>query len=697
MLPTDPSPDDRSPRNARSRILCCCLASLLVLAAVPASALPPPPVTEGRPFHSEDRLVVAYVFGWYTATTGQTLGVWHPLEGRAEWDGSVAFWKRQVKDMMDANIDLIYVHVIYIFTEERANLFRALQELRKQGYQVPQIAPWFGPAFTFHPGHLGPIDLCDPSDRDLFMDQVEGFYLSYYAVDPSAAPFLATMDGKPMLAMWSWGTRVSNPQCLPRATFESELFARLGPGFADGVYFASIAPPNGFDWSDEYNRAFVGYTGGYSLVNAHLAVLKPGQWDLLDRFLARQGGAGFSAGWDELLATPGLRQIRIESWNEYTEGTGIFEGDPSQAYWQEDGYIFHPDTWGPTPRLFIDLTAEKATVFNDVPELDAVLPHADPLPSTLELGETASVQVVARNTGDTAWRGDAGFSLMLDWGDGFAEVFPLDDGQHEIDQRDDPLFAGQGGYGGVFRGRPIVLTVEVAAPTISGLYRPRWSMARDGVPFGAASEQVVQVGEASACATPVVTGTVAATLSLGAYGNNYFCGDLGDPARTADFVCRQLGYRGALSHTTAPEPPGAFCAYKTEADTPNFGLSGNWGHGSRVITETRCAPSSCGIAVFPTTVHSTLGIGAYGDNGFCGDLGDPGRTADFVCTRKGFDRTLGYRTGPEVSSNFCAYKTEADSPHFGLSGNWGHGDEELVEVRCLGGGRETRRALRAQR
>ena len=235
--------------------------------------------------------------------------------------------------MMDANIDLIYIHLIHTFDAERTNLYQALYELRMEGYQVPQVAPWLNPNIVFHPLFLGPIDLCIPADLDLFMEQYVDFYEAYWQVDPAGTPFLATIDGKPVLSTWARGTRVSGPECLPRSVFESKLEDSLGSYFQNGVYFASIAQPHGFDWADEYNRSFVGYTGGSFLIDGHVAVLKPGFWDLLDRYFARDGGSSYVNGWNQLLSNTMLRQIQIESWNEYTEGTGIFEADPTMAYW----------------------------------------------------------------------------------------------------------------------------------------------------------------------------------------------------------------------------------------------------------------------------------------------------------------------------------------------------------------------------
>src|SRR5262245_11178870 len=172
------------------------VALALVLTASSLGASSP-----GRPFTSGDRIVSLYMFHWFEPNAGQTQGVWHPIEGRASWDGSVAFWKRQVKDIMDSGVDLIYVHVIPYHVQSRANFFQALYELRAAGYRIPQIAPWIDPAITYF--NRCCYDFANAADRDHFTQNfLTYFYEPYHAAnpDPDADSFLATMDGKPMMA-----------------------------------------------------------------------------------------------------------------------------------------------------------------------------------------------------------------------------------------------------------------------------------------------------------------------------------------------------------------------------------------------------------------------------------------------------------------------------------------------------------------
>src|ERR671916_489401 len=88
-------------------------SAVLLLAAAGVRAATVPPLYSANPsFQLNSRITSTTVFHWYSANDGQLAGPWRPAEGRAAWDGSVNFWKRQIKDIMDANVDLMYVHLV---------------------------------------------------------------------------------------------------------------------------------------------------------------------------------------------------------------------------------------------------------------------------------------------------------------------------------------------------------------------------------------------------------------------------------------------------------------------------------------------------------------------------------------------------------------------------------------------------------
>lgn len=460
---------------------CIGLVSILLLAA--STALSRDPLgTPGRSFTSSDRTVGAYVFHWYTPTDGQTHGVWKPREGRLKWDGSVDFWRRQLKDVMDANIDIIYVHLIDRFEPQRVNLFEALGRLRAEGYDPPAVVPFLDPAVTFHglPEHQPPVDMTVRADCLRLVEQYVRFFTQYASVnrDPHAVSYVGTMDGRIMLDIWSVAPpHVLRKEALQRGQVEAYLRHRLGDHFAAGVFMSSLIPDDaGLAWSDERHRSFVGYTGAHFLKDRNVVALKPGHYDTLDRFLPRNGGAGYAAAWDEIIADPALTRVLIESWNGYTEGTGMYEVDNLKADLRDPRYKPHQDTWGPHPRTYIDITAEKAARFNTVPDLDARFLFHD-LPKYMEPGARAAVRCVVRNQGDTAWTAAAGFHLRQENSDKYffhPEPLRLDDSKNEIPR-----------YGGVFRGRPVSFAFQIRAPQSPGAIRTRWRMhGPDGNPFG---------------------------------------------------------------------------------------------------------------------------------------------------------------------------------------------------------------------
>lgn len=470
-------------RATRRTVPAFCVFLYAAAALLPACA---------RDFRSTDRLVALSVFHWYTSTEGQTQGVWHPLEGRAAWDGTPAFWRRQVKDMMDANADLLFIHLIDRFDEQRFHLFQALGELRREGYRIPALAPFFDPAITFYgpPDHQPPVDLSLPADRERFLAEYVRFYREYQSANPDADAWepIATLNGRPMLNTWAVGPhRVLNKDVLTRDDLESYLARELGGPFKNGVFMITLIPQDGFVWADAFNRAFVGYTGDYVLFDGICAAIKPGQWDTLDRFLARNGGAGYTEAWERILAHPEVRLAIVESWNEYTEGTGIYEATPS-ANLSEPGYRPHEDTWGPSPRTYIDLTAAAAAQFNMHPPRDAAFTRFT-IPDRLPPGATGELQVRVLNLGDSEWSAAAGYALAP--ANATAERFgiapaPVDDASHEVPR-----------YGGVFRGRPVDFVLSATAPLVPGRYELALQMrhAATGA-FGPRLVHPVLVGEA---------------------------------------------------------------------------------------------------------------------------------------------------------------------------------------------------------
>jgi len=143
----------------------------------------PPLYTQGDTFNLNSHIVSTSVFCWYTSAGGQLSGPWLPLEGRANWTGETDWWKKQIKQIMTANIDVLYVHLIPQMEQQRVNLFRALSEMRAQGYDVPKIAPFLDPLITWNIYGTTP-DLATTAGKDEFVGEYIRFLNSISASIP---------------------------------------------------------------------------------------------------------------------------------------------------------------------------------------------------------------------------------------------------------------------------------------------------------------------------------------------------------------------------------------------------------------------------------------------------------------------------------------------------------------------------------
>jgi hypothetical protein len=220
--------------------------------------------------------------------------------------------------------------------------------------------------------------------------------------------------------------------------------------------------------------------------------ITPGFWNPVSNtwYLPRAGGVSYDAAWGTAQAARALvDHLYIDSWNETGEGSGIFAA-LVRSYTAADSSSCgtwvnrHDEAWGPTPRHYIETTATRAALWNDVPEDDAALVAHD-LPATLAQGERRLVTVVMRNAGDRAWTAGAGDGLVVTQGTSWAVdlVDAVDDARDEVAQ-----------YGGLFRGRPRAFTFEVTAPCVPGSHGLGFRMARGGgAGYGAPVSHAVTV------------------------------------------------------------------------------------------------------------------------------------------------------------------------------------------------------------
>lgn len=441
----------------------------------------------GLPFTSENHLVAATVFHWFawqegcdtwppSKSCGQASGLWRPQEGRDQWTGEPDFWVRQIKDIMDANIDIMYVHLYPGMEEQRINLFAAMYQLRRAGFDVPRAVPFLDPALCWEHHTL---DLATEEGKDRWVEQYVRFFHQYFKAnpDPTAIDYLGTIDGRIMLNTWLMGY-IKNHDKLTRRDVQSRLAARLGDRhsiFKNPVY--QIATPSFFEdseyplWSDQLDRQFAtpgyfaessipGYVGSYTVKPgvSNQNIVAPGY------FLPRRGGKEYKEAWRKVLNHgPIHKRVFIESWNEYDESTGIYAADPGPPFISPDNRSGNDhDVWSDTknPREYIDTTHHFASLFNGRPARDAEFIGHN-LPSRMTPGQTLSAEIVVRNRGNEKWSAAAGFQLTV-------EETPFCRGPIMMDDRDPMDEIAR--FGGIFRGRPKIFRLQMTAPEKQGRY-----------------------------------------------------------------------------------------------------------------------------------------------------------------------------------------------------------------------------------
>lgn len=447
---------------------------------------PPPLFTSAPSFSATSHCVAVSVFVWFSATGGQLSGPWRPLEGRSRWTGLPDWWQGQIKQIMMANIDVLYVHLYNDPNTDqiRVNLFNALNQLRAQGYDTPKVAPFLDPMITWYQQPL--VDLATTAGKDTFVGQYIRFYNEYYSVntDAYADDYLARQANKPVLDTWHVKFNCANLTSLTRTDVSSRLVAAFGaahPSFTNGFVMVTTAlnPPT-LSFADEQVPQFeitaYHYPVTYNSINS--VQLKGGYWDQNIRspgsFLARAGGVNYSNAWSQVDRTA-TQRVYLESWNEYDEGSGLYAGTNLPPYIAPANTSGNTDVWSATgdPFEYIKTTARGAAGFNDAPWQSAkILWHN--IPTNMAPGETRLVTVIVRNRGNASWTAGASYKLGQADADTAAFVTAkrvlLDDTQDEI-----PL------YRGIFRGRPKTFTFTIQAPTTSGVYTTHWQMLQENV------------------------------------------------------------------------------------------------------------------------------------------------------------------------------------------------------------------------
>ncbi len=439
-------------------------------------------LTSSKPFALDDHIISASFFHWYTATSGQLSGPWLPIKGRASWTGRIDWWKTQIKQVMLANIDVLYVHLMPAYEAQRATFFRALSEMREEGYEVPKVAPFLDPIITWG---STVYDLSIESNRTKIVNQYIRFFDQYFFTNPDefAADYLAIIDGRVVLDTWHLRNNFNNISSFQRSDMEDPLAARFGanhPVFTNGIYQVTTDTSDTFSFADEKVKQF--QVHAYSSITDYNDIksvqLKPGYWDQNIRSpgycLKRDGGANYSNVWNTVPDPLTVDRVYIESWNEYDEGSGIYAANPTDTYIVASNPS--TDYWSQVnnPFEYIKTTYEGARNFrsSEINSKDSKILWED-FPANMVVGETVRCSVYVRNSGFDLWSSNNyycfGQRLEEDTAFGPGRYF-FDDAENEVNF-----------YSGIFKGRPVKFNVEITAPNISGTYVTHWGMLQEHV------------------------------------------------------------------------------------------------------------------------------------------------------------------------------------------------------------------------
>jgi hypothetical protein len=455
-----------------------------------------------------DHTVGAWFFSWFTGDPAwECSSPWWPVDGFAAWDGSVAWAKGQLLDMMDANLDVVGFQFdtkdptlpwgVRWTNVERS--LEAVRELLEEGYRPPRVIPFLDTAIVnalHHDATGQDIDVSTEAGRAELYDYLHVFFTAVdtFLGDRYRDAALATLAGRPMIAFWhtDTGSIVGGSN-----DFVLDLKARF---LAEhGVTPYVIGHPNHFaQWAatDEVTLMFGPpahfHQGGRDGAGEETINLTPGFWNPISNawYLPRLGGSNYDTAWATAQGRRDqARHLYIDSWNETGEGSGVFAALLSTYTAADTGscgtWVYrHDDSFAAdASRHYIDVTAAQAAAWNDVPEDDALFLAHD-LPATLRAGERRLATVVVRNTGDRAWTGAAGDALRATAGAALVDlaVLPLSDALDEIPD-----------YGGLFRGRPRAFTVELRAPCEPGNHGLVLQLHRGAVPFGEALTWAITV------------------------------------------------------------------------------------------------------------------------------------------------------------------------------------------------------------
>ena len=439
-------------------------------------------LTSAKPFVLDDHIISASFFHWYSRYNGQKSGPWLPIKGRESWTGTVEWWKTQIKQIMLANIDMVYVHLMPNMEAQRISFFIALYEMRLDGYDVPKVAPFLDPIITWGSTQY---DLSIESNKTMLVDQYIRFFTQYFSTNPDefADDYLAIIDSRVVLDTWHLRNNFYNISSFTRSDMEDPLSAEFGVRhsvFNNGIYQVTTDASDTFTFADEkVNQFQVHAYSSITYFNGIRSVqLKAGYWDQNLRdpgyCLKRDGGSHYSNVWKTVPDPLTVNRVYIESWNEYDEGSGIYAANPTNTYIAPSNPS--TDNWSKVnnPFEYIKTTYEGARKFrsSEINAKDSMILWHN-IPTNMIVDQTIHCSVYVRNTGFDLWSSNNNycFGQRLEDDTAFGPGrYYFDDAENEVDF-----------YSGIFKGRAVKFDLDVIAPDISGVYDTHWGMLQEYV------------------------------------------------------------------------------------------------------------------------------------------------------------------------------------------------------------------------
>lgn len=288
----------------------------------------------GESFSSDDELVFTYYFYWYDSYSGAH--IWdnaqhtddalqdHPPTLENFSFKSVEWHKRELRDMMDAGIDVlipVYWGAAQMMqswsVEGLQNLVLAEQELIAEGLHPPKIGLFFDTS-TLQAGEYvlraenAPVDLATSFGKAFFFKHIRDFYS---LVPPE---LWARIDNRPVV--WLYAAAFAKNVNQGLVSYVHEHFQTAFPSLQPYIVRETswnIATANDYAWGAALSGAKI--LGVASVGPGYNDSAVPGRTTPITD---RENGDFYQKNWQTVLGS-GRNFVIIETWNELHEGTDI--------------------------------------------------------------------------------------------------------------------------------------------------------------------------------------------------------------------------------------------------------------------------------------------------------------------------------------------------------------------------------------